>query len=798
MQGLVVLHEDVQIVPLAEIPPQVRDQLAGQEGDFALTRPWSRNPSKVIDANSASLLGQFRTPRTIVDGILAYSREAHVRAADVLDQAYPLIESCLRSNLLVEPGADAEKIHPSFAAGDSIDGNIVERAIQAVVDSEVYQVRTPEGRLAVLKIATPRAVRGMERMLAGEADILRMIGGAPAPTLFAFHAATAQPAPTHTLPWLLAEWFDGEDGQTKAQTIRETASPGWPRELALVCANIADAYAALHERRVVHGDVHTRNILVSESGEVRVVDYGISRVVDSAAPPAAGPRAGVAFFFEPEYARAVRSGAAHPAQTLPGEQYSVASLLYFLLCGNYYLDFSFDKDTLLRQIAEDQPLAFERRNAVYPAALEAVIRKGLAKDPAQRFASTREFARAFRDALETSPASRVRRPSARDSESSALLDRVLQVAGNPRSALQYSGPESPTASVTYGHAGIAFAAYRIACARDDARLFALADVWAERAAVARSNSFYSAAIQITPETVGRVSPYHTPSGVAVVQGLLAGARGDRLSLDSAVGRYLMHSGAECSNPDVTLGNASVLLGLMLLLEGAQTEMTKGAVSALREKGEQLAALLHERLDSEPVIGSGGSISYLGMAHGWAGLLYAAMRWSLLTGSALPATVPERLQQLAAQARFTQGRARWPVQITPGSITMPGWCNGSSGYVYLWTLAHRVYSDARYLDLAAKAAADAFEAAGGGHGLCCGFAGQAYAQLNLYNHTGDGLWLEQARTLAEKAAATGNGMYRHHGEGLPHSLYKGDVGVAVLLAELEKPESAALPFFESLR
>lgn len=63
MQGPVVLPEDVQIVPLAELPKSIREQLEGADEDFALTRPHSRVPSKVIDASAAALLEQFRGPR---------------------------------------------------------------------------------------------------------------------------------------------------------------------------------------------------------------------------------------------------------------------------------------------------------------------------------------------------------------------------------------------------------------------------------------------------------------------------------------------------------------------------------------------------------------------------------------------------------------------------------------------------------------------------------------------------------------------------------------------------------------
>src|SRR6185369_13990010 len=147
------------------------------------------------------------------------------------------------------------------------------------------------------------------------------------------------------------------------------------------------------------------------------------------------------------------------------------------------------------------------------------------------------------------------------------------------------------------------------------------------------------------------------------------------------------------------------------------------------------------------------------------------------------------------AQFTRSGARWPVMATAGSISMAGWCNGSAGHTFLWTLAHKLYNDPQYLDLAERAAIDAFEGNGGGHGLCCGFAGQAYAQLNLYKHTGERRWLEHARRLSEKAAAFGNMMIRRDEDGLPHSLYKGDVGAAVLIVDLERPETAAMPFFE---
>ena len=783
MQGPVVLPEDVQIVPLSDLPVSLRAQLEGEDGDFALTRPNSRIPSKVIDSNAAALLAHFRGPKTIVDAILAYSREVKSRPSEILEDAFPLIQSCILARLLVEPGSDAEKIEPCFQAGERIADNVVERPIQALIDSEVYQVRTPAGRLAALKIARPNAIAVMQKPLREEADLLRRVGGGPAPELLEMSELPDGRA------FLAVDWFEGNDAQAAVHAINEREGEGAGQRTAEMCAGIIDAYAALHERRILHGDVHPRNVLVSASGEVRLIDFGLGRSTE--ALPERSPRAGVPFFFEPEYARAVHSGAHHLAPSLLGEQYGVAALVYSLLCGQHYLDFSLDKHELFRQIEEEEPLRFAARGASRFESLEHVVLRALDKQPARRFPTTREFAGAFRRALTgLHPPSGI--SIAHQHEAESLVKRVSAILADPQSELDHTGPASPSASVTYGSAGIAYAAYRLACAREDGRLLALADAWAERAAMDKGDqAFYSAEIQITEDTVGKVSPFHSASGIAMVQALVSNARSDTFHLGAAVDRYLDITSVACPNPDLTLGRASVLHGLTLLLGAIAPDKPQ----ALVDRGNELCTSLLDLMESEPAIGEGGTTSYLGLAHGWAGLLYAILRWAQLLDRLPAPIVEERLSQLAGCAQLTRHGARWPVQAGAGSLSMAGWCNGSAGHAHLWALAHRIYREQSHLELAERSAMDAFEGSGGGHALCCGFAGQAYSQLDLYKLTGKRQWLDQARSLCNKACAIGNAMLGRHRDSLPHSLYKGDMGVAVLAAEIEKPGLASMPFFE---
>src|SRR5208337_1668622 len=119
------------------------------------------------------------------------------------------------------------------------------------------------------------------------------------------------------------------------------------------------------------------------------------------------------------------------------------------------------------------------------------------------------------------------------------------------------GLKFPTASLTFGATGIAYGVFRMACVREDAGLFALAERWLDRAEreVGQDTAFYHPDVQITPKTVGRVSPYHSPSGLACVQALLAHSAGDLYMRSEATERFLKFSDQACDNPDITVGRS---------------------------------------------------------------------------------------------------------------------------------------------------------------------------------------------------------------------------------------------------
>jgi serine/threonine-protein kinase len=270
-----------------------------------------------------------------------------------------------------------------------------------------------------------------------------------------------------------------------------------------------------------------------------------------------------------------------------------------------------------------------------------------------------------------------------------------------------------------------------------------------------------------------------------VQALVSLAMGDRAAGHGAA-RAL---DAAARNPgrelDVTFGRAGLLLAEASLLELCpDLPLAAGGAEVLTGLWSALSAL--------GPVGLAPEVPFLGAAHGWAGFLHATLRWCAVTGSALPEGAALRLSQLAALGEPWGRGVRFRRSLSPGSRApeyWPGWCGGSAGLVHLFVAAHAALGDERFLELAERSAWAAWEQKTPSADLCCGLGGQAYGLLALYQATGSGAWLSRARELAGDAAI---GIRER--SLVRDSLYRGEPGIAVLAAEMDRPELAAMPLF----
>ncbi|HYH09373.1 MAG TPA: lanthionine synthetase LanC family protein [Thermoanaerobaculia bacterium] len=769
-----VLKNDVVLIPCAELRDDVRNRITYEEGDFTVSRTHGRMASQVIDSETAALLKLFATPRTIVDAVLENSRMLQKDPESWLEELVPYLGTFLQNRVLVPAGADEEQtIEPLLTGGARFADWEVVQCVSLVEDSEIHRLRNGSAE-AALKIA--RGTMPFEGSLWGnEAMILQQLDGALGPRLLGHGTHEGR-------PYLILDWIDGvECGVAAAQRRHDRAAT------IELCAAIAAAYAKLHARNVIHSDVHPRNVLVRADGSIELLDFGLSRHADE---PVRIGRGGMYYFYEPEFLAGLRTHRTVPS-SFAGEQYALAALLYLLVSGSHYLDFKFDRDEMARQAEHDEPLPFAARGVPPWPEVEEILLRALEKDPSKRFPTVGEMASRLAAASDGARAEALSAPLGE--EAARLLDHLVEDFSRGGAMYTERYPIAPTASINYGAAGAAAGLLRIASVRGDAALLAVADVWKSRALAligTGDEAWYNEAADLPKETLGNVTPYHTEAGAWAAAAMIAHARGDLNGHGAALTAFLRASNRDCANLDLTLGRSGTLLASSMLLD-LGTDF--GDLTAeLRRFGNRIVQSIWTELDAMPPIAQGTQEKYLGIAHGWSGFLYATLRWCAASGAPLPLSLATRARELAALG-VAQGRGmRWPRQAGGHAHdVMSGWCNGAAGHVFLWTLAHRLLGDSEYRELAELAAWSSWDEPRYTADLCCGTAGRAYALLNLYKHTGATEWLSRARQLANHAAAAAVTTSQRK-----NALWKGELGVAVLIADLSAPEHAAMPFFEA--
>jgi eukaryotic-like serine/threonine-protein kinase len=520
-----------------------------------------------------------------------------------------------------------------------------------------------------------------------------------------------------------------------------------------------------------------------------VIDFGLA--VEASEGPLSTARGGVAFYMEPELACAYARGESVPP-TAAGEQYALGALIYLLWTGVHYLDWSLERSAMLAQIAEGVPVCFARRHVPPWPELEAVLWRALAKTPEMRFASCADFAAGLRALLPEArrrDEARANRPAAAHDPGRDQSNAFFERCGLGGSVLRDKPLNPPFASVNYGAAGIAYAMYKLSLARDDARLLATADVWAQKATVlsGREEAFHASEVDINEKTVGNASLFHSPSGIHAVRALIGFALGERAAATSAISEFVAASRVPCEFVDLTLGKAGLLTGCAELLN-AMRGAPGGDPAVIVARGVELHDEIKLSLDGGPLATS-VSMSNLGLAHGWAGLLFALLRWSQARGeSAEPYRA--RLDELAALHEPHGAGIRWPVsnRTVPRSSYAEGWCNGSAGHALLWALAHELLGAPDYRVYAVRSALSAWSSEIKLGTICCGLAGIGYACAAAHRVTGDGVWLSRARLAARRACEDRSKWFYRD------SLYKGAVGAVLLYEELDASR-AATPFLE---
>jgi serine/threonine-protein kinase len=163
-----------------------------------------------------------------------------------------------------------------------------------------------------------------------------------------------------------------------------------PGRAVRIIEQVATALQAAHKVGLVHRDVKPSNILLDENDFAYLIDFGIARGVDQTSLTTAGTMIGSWHYMAPERMAAQEADAR-------ADIYALTCVLYECLTGAP----PFPGDTLESQVVghlNTPPPRPSITEPEVPAAFDAVVTKGMAKDPEQRYPTTNDLARAAREA----------------------------------------------------------------------------------------------------------------------------------------------------------------------------------------------------------------------------------------------------------------------------------------------------------------------------------------------------------------------------------------------------------------
>ncbi len=199
----------------------------------------------------------------------------------------------------------------------------------------------------------------------------------------------------------------GTEGETtfiamelvEGRTVRELVASGPlpTRKLLDVAAQTAEGLAKAHAAGIVHRDLKPENLMVSRDGYVKILDFGLAKLAEPSAsdassiqtaagsPTEPGTVLGTAGYMSPEQA-------AGRAVDFHSDQFAFGSIVYEMATGNRAFQRKTGAETLVA-IMRDEPQSIVAANPKAPVPLRWIVERCLAKDPEDRYASTKDLAR---------------------------------------------------------------------------------------------------------------------------------------------------------------------------------------------------------------------------------------------------------------------------------------------------------------------------------------------------------------------------------------------------------------------
>jgi serine/threonine protein kinase/tetratricopeptide (TPR) repeat protein len=197
------------------------------------------------------------------------------------------------------------------------------------------------------------------------------------------------------VPFIAMQYIKGE---TLKEVIRGRSMN--IEELLSVAVQVAEGLAAAHEKGVVHRDLKPSNILITEKGQVKILDFGLAKISDAdpnddrSEITRAGALLGTPAYMSPEQVRALNVD--HRSDI-----FSFGTTLYEMATGRSPFDQAGKSSVeVMNSVIHETPERITSLNQGIPSQLEHIIERALMKNPDERFRSAEEMLISFSDLKE--------------------------------------------------------------------------------------------------------------------------------------------------------------------------------------------------------------------------------------------------------------------------------------------------------------------------------------------------------------------------------------------------------------
>ena len=208
-------------------------------------------------------------------------------------------------------------------------------------------------------------------------------------------------------------------GKTLKQYIQEF-SPIAPAKAIKIMKQLISAIEHAHDYQIIHRDIKPQNILVDQSGNVKITDFGIATTLTATSYTKTNSVIGTVHYLSPEQARG--GVASHKSDI-----YALGIVLYELLTGELPFSGESAVSIALKHLQSETP-SVRAYNSSIPQSLENVVLKATAKDPRHRYSNVSEMGADIETALLASRLNEPKYTAPQDDDATKVIPIIKEPA----------------------------------------------------------------------------------------------------------------------------------------------------------------------------------------------------------------------------------------------------------------------------------------------------------------------------------------------------------------------------------